>query len=400
MAETLVQEGPPTLKSLMDRFAKLGTTEHWVVSCYLKLEPRDRARGKYQIKLKNRIKQRMVALEDAGISRNEREVIDRDLQRMRDYLDDSTHLPTGRGIAIFACEPLDLFEAVPLPHVFRSRLVVDRSPLLRELVALHDEFGLVHCAVCDRTSARFFRVTAFGVQELPGLLPGGATRAGKFHGTRTRANFGASVAGAGEHNFNQRMQTEKDRHYADVAERLLELNKSEGSRGVVVGGNGTDPNALIPHLHPYVRKDLLGTAKLNPKTATPSEVMDAVLGVRQESEREWEEQHATQLREGLGTGWAVSGVEDTLGALAIGQVRTLLVDPTVALSGYRCGDSGRLTTANSPCGDEGNVENVPDIVDEAIEEALRQGCHVDVMENETARKELDGLAALLRFKGA
>jgi len=390
MVDTMVREGPPTLKTLMDRFAKIGTTEHWVVSCYLKLEPRDRARGKYQIKLKNRIKQRMNALEQLGLSKSERDEIDRDLQRIREYLDDSTHLPTGRGIVIFACEPLDLFEVIPLPHVFRSRLVVDRSPLVRELVALHDEFGLVHCAVCDRTSARFFRVTAFGIQELSGRSPESATRAGRFRSTGT---------GAGEHNFNRRIENEKERHYADVAEQLLELSKSEGARGVVIGGNGTDPAALIPHLHPYVNKDLLGTIKINPKSATTSEVMDAVLAVRRESERSWEEKHGDQLREGVATGWAVSGVEETLRSLAIGQVRTLLVDPTAAMNGYRCKDTGRLTIEESTCGEEGGAQGVPDIVDEAIEEALRQGCHVDVMENKEARSEMDGLAALLRFKG-
>ena len=34
------------------------------------------------------------------------------------------------------------------------------------------------------------------------------------------------------------------------------------------------------------------------------------------------------------------------------------------------------------------------------EEALRQGCHVNVVENKEARSGLDGLAALLRFTGA
>ncbi len=400
MVETKKPGGPPTLKALMDRFANVGTTDHWVVSCYLKLEPRDRARGKYQIKLKNRIKQRQTALDALDVSRSEREVIDRDLQRVREYLDDSTNLPMGRGIAIFSCEPLGLFEALSLPHVFRSRLVVDRSPLVRELVALHDEFGLVHCAVSDRTSARFFRVTAFGVQELTGRSPGATPRAGKFHGTRAGAGHGGSVAGAGEHNFNRRIQKEKDRHYADVAERLLELNQSEGARGVVIGGNGSDANALIPHLHPYVRKDLLGTTKLNPKNATPSEVMDAVLAVRRDTERDWEDQHIARLNDGLGTGWAVTGAEETLRALSMGQVRTLLVDPTAALGGYRCKDSGRLTIVEGTCSDEGGAQSVPDIIDEAIEDALRQSCHVQVVENKEARSSIDCLAALLRFTGA
>lgn len=400
MADTLERNGPPTLKALMDRFASVGTTDHWVVSCYLKLEPRDRTRGKYQIKLKNRIKQRLNSLNGLGLTKTDRDNVERDLQKIREYMDDSTHLPPGRGIAIFACEPLGLFEVVPLPHVFRSRLDVDRSPLVRELVALHDEFGLVHCTVCDRASARFFRVTAFGVQELAGRSPGATTRASKFHGNRDGGGHGGSVAGAGEHNFNRRMQKEKDRHYADIAERMLELSQSEGARGVVIGGNGSDATSIIPHLHPYVRKELLGTTKLNPKSSTPSEVMDAVLSVRQDSEREWEENHIAALNEGLGTGWAVTGVEETLRALAIGQVRTMLVDPTVALGGFRCRDSSRLTIVEDTCGDEGGALGVPDIIDEAIEEALRQGCHVNVVEKKDARAGLDGLAALLRFTGA
>jgi peptide subunit release factor 1 (eRF1) len=144
----------------------------------------------------------------------------------------------------------------------------------------------------------------------------------------------------------------------------------------------------------------LGTTKLNPKSATPSEIMDAVLAVRQDSEREWEEQHVAKLKDGLGTGWAVTGVEETLRALSIGQVRTLLVDPTSALGGYRCKDSGRLTIVEGTCSDEGGAVGVPDVIDEAIEEALHQGCHVNVIEKKEARSSLDCLAALLRFTGA
>ena len=41
---------------------------------------------------------------------------------------------------------------------------------------------------------------------------------------------------------------------------------------------------------------------------------------------------------------------------------------------------------------------MPVVVDEAIEEALRQGSNVDVVEDGDARTKVDGLAALLRFR--
>lgn len=389
--------GVNTLAPLVEWLTQFGTSEHWVVSCYLKLEPRDRTRGKYLIKLKNRIRDRQEWLANLGLERGEREVVERDIRRIREYLEHPDNVLHGQGIAIFASEPLDLFEAVPLPRVFRSRLAVDRTPLVRELAALDDEFGLVVCVVYDRTSARFFRVSAFGVAELPGLAAADSTRAGKFHGPRSQWGVAGTTGSPGEHNYHQRIREEKQRHYAHIAQRLFELSRTDGVRGVVLAGNGADADAVRPHLHPYLEKQILGTTRLNPKAATPAEVMDAVLAVRRDSERQWEREHIRALTDGLGTGWAVNGIEAALGALGCGQVRVLLVDPAVETPGFRCTDSGRLTTDADGCGN-GAAMALADVVDEAIEDALRQGGHVDVLEDEEARRPIDGLAALLRFK--
>src|ERR1051325_8371699 len=44
-------------RATIDRLAAIEPGRHWVVTCYLKLEPRDRARGKYLIKMKKRVKE-------------------------------------------------------------------------------------------------------------------------------------------------------------------------------------------------------------------------------------------------------------------------------------------------------------------------------------------------------
>lgn len=387
-----------TVQPLVERLARLQAGEHWVVSCYLKLEPRDRARGKYLIKLKNRIRERLAWLERRGLSRLAREAVGRDLERVREYLEDPSNLPPGRGIAIFACGPLGLLAAVPLPQVFRSRLAVDRTPLVRELAALDDEFGRVLCVAYDRTSARFFDVTAFGADELPGLAAGDTTRAGRFHGASMVARRGPGVAALGEYNFNQRIRVEKQRHYAHIAQRLFELARTDALRGIVLAGTGADAGAVTPHLHPYVARLVLGSVRLNPKSTALPDVFAAVLSVQRRSERAWETDHIRALREGLGTGWATNGLEPTLRALARGQVRTLLVDAERAQAGFRCSASGRLTVAADGCRGEGEADPVSDLIDEAIEEALRQHAQVDVVEDGGARASVDGLAALLRFR--
>ena len=43
-------------RAAVERLAAIEPGKHWVVTCYLKLEPRDRSRGKYLIKMKNRVR--------------------------------------------------------------------------------------------------------------------------------------------------------------------------------------------------------------------------------------------------------------------------------------------------------------------------------------------------------
>lgn len=389
--------GPPeTIRSNVERLTAFQPNEGWVVSCYLKLEPRDRTRAKYAIKLKNRIRDHLEWMEqNLTLSRSERQTIERDLDRVRAYLEAPTNLPVGRGIAVFASKAHDLFEALPLPHVFRSRLAVDRTPQVRELVALDDEFGLLLCAVYDRTIARFFRVTAFGVEELDSIEAEDAEPGGRFRGRRTGSGVFRGLAMPGEHNYQQRIREEKHRHFAQIAQRLFEMSRGAAVRGIVLAGVGNGAGAVQPHLHPYLEELLLGTTRLNPKSASPADVMRAALEVRQTKEREWEAQHVAQLEAGLGTRWAVNGIDATLAVLGRGQVRTLLVEPTAQATGFRCSESGRLSLQPDGCRAEGTAEPVPDVIDAAIEDALHQGGHVDVIEGDSSA--VVGLAALLRF---
>jgi len=339
-----------------------------VVSCYLKLEPRDKTRGKYLIKMKNRVKETVAGLARKPLARAEREAVAADLQRLLRYLEEPGRLPQTRGVALFACGRLGVFEVLPLPQVHRSRLVVGDGPATRELVALEQEFGTILVVACDRTGARCFEMTAWGIAEQPSVISP-ASRTEKFHGERTMMR-GAAPGSAGEHGHHGRIREEKHRHYARVAEEIFRINAQKPLSGLVVAGIGVDAAALVPHLHTYLHDLLLGVVRLNPKTATPTEVREAALALREERERAWERAHAEAVRDGLGTGWAVSGVEPTHKALARGQVRTLLAD------GHD--DDPRI--------------------DEAVEDALAQRAQVDVLYDERARREVEGLAALLRFR--
>ncbi|MGE3527102.1 MAG: hypothetical protein AB7I33_14370, partial [Gemmatimonadales bacterium] len=327
----------PDIAKSLAKLTRVQAGDHRVVSCYLKLEPRDRTRNKYLIKLKNRVKMVEEALAGLDLERSTREAASGDLERIVDYLKSPENLPATQGIALFASRPLKLFEAIPLPRVHRSRLAVDRTPLVRELASVEDEFGRVLVAVLDRTSARFFEVTAFDCRELDSLRAD-FTRGGRYHGERQ------GYGGRSEFDYNSRIREEKQRHNAAVADHLFSLNQKQPALGVVLAAPGQEGGAVVPFLHPYLADRVLGTTKLNPKEVTPAQVHAAALEVRQNWERESERQLVNELAERLGAGWGVTGMEPTLRALGRGQVRTLLVNADAARSGFRYSESGRLTS--------------------------------------------------------
>jgi peptide subunit release factor 1 (eRF1) len=384
------QASAPSVEDRLQRLTTVRSDRHRVVTCYLKLEPRDRSRGKYLIKIKNRVRDAIRALPRLGLERSVQEAVERDLERVQQHIRNPANLPSTQGIAIFACEGIGLFEAVPLPVVYRSRLAVDATPLVRELASVEEEFGRLLTVVLDRTSARFFEVTAYDTVELNGLRAD-STRGKRFRGDQ-------DGPGWGEHTYNNRIRQEKQRHFEAIARELFAIDRRHPAHGIVIAGTGTDARGVEPFLHNYLVERVIGTAKLNPKEATPAVVHAATLAVREAWERETERNAVRQMQETLGTGWAVNGIDPTVRALARGQVRTLLVNADASEPGFRCGDSGRLARSERECRGEGEPIAVLDIVDDAIEEALRQGVDVNVIYEPEARDGVVGLGATLRFR--
>jgi len=342
------------------------------------------------IKIKNRVKGAIQGLPRLGLERAAADEVLRDLDRIQEFLRAPGNLPSTQGVAIFACEGIELFETVPLPVVHRSRLAINGSALIRELASVEDEFGRLLTVVLDRTSARFFEVTAYDTRELSGLRAD-STRGKRFHGDQDGSG------GWGEHTYNNRIREEKQRHYEGIARELFAIDRRHPARGIVLAGTGAEA-AVEPFLHSYLAERLIGTARLNPKEATLASVHAATLAVREGYERASERALVHEMLEGIGTGWGINGLRPTLQALSRGQVRSLLVHADASEPGFRCGDSGRMALTPRECRGEGEPIPVLDIVDDAIEEALRQGVDVNVVYEPEAREAIDGLGALLRFR--
>ena len=364
---------------------------HPVISCYLKLEPRDRVKKRYLTKAKNRVKELEYALPSMGWDKRGQDSIRADLARVIDYLADERQLAESQGVAVFACKAMNLFEVRPLPRVHRSRMVVDHTPLVRELAASEAEFGKLFTVTIDRTSALIWEVTAYEATVVQ-KVTSEVTRGGRWHAAGARGDA------TGEHTFHNRIRDERRRHLENVARALFELDRKSPGHQIVIAAGGSDASALEPFLHSYLAERLIGFAKLSLKDAKPDAVHHLTMEVRAEHARNLDVQHIEELAEGLGTGWAVYGVRETLNALSQGKVRFLLVRGEAVMPGFRSMKTGRLSTQVRDLREDGDVIPTVDVIDDAIEEALRQHVALDVIYEAETADAVDGLAGLLRFK--
>lgn len=244
--------------------------------------------------------------------------------------------------------------------------------------------------VLDRTCARILAVTATAVAEIADVASP-ATRGGRFHSDRHGA------PGSGEHAFHQRLEEESRRHFLAIAEVLNGELIGHPDDSLLLAGPGPYATVFERHLPVHLKARVIGLEQLNPQDATPAVVARVARDAARTHRRRAEQTVWAAVAEGLGPGLATNGVRETLRALARGQVRTLLIHPRTRIAGFRCLRTGRLTVSRVDCHREGGARVVADLVRAAAREAVRQGAELVLVEDPTVAREMDGLAALLRF---
>src|SRR5256885_11336274 len=93
MAALPISASESAVRAAVERLSHVQPGAYQVVSCYLKLEPRDKTRGKYLIKIKNRIREALAGLERQDLERALRTQVTADLERVQGYFAEPTRLP-------------------------------------------------------------------------------------------------------------------------------------------------------------------------------------------------------------------------------------------------------------------------------------------------------------------
>ena len=379
-----------------------------VTSLYLRLGPQDRQNQKYKLTAKNLIKDLRKSLGKRGLTKSSLESIESDFLKLTGYVENLTDISECRGLAVFSSSGQDYWEVFKLPDVYRNQLVVDRTPLLGQLIKIDDEYSDIVTVLVDRKKARIFRLDTGGEREILDYFYPAASRTRKFsssEGTfKQRVSQGEGAGSMtqsyGEHSFQRTIENEVHQHYKYTSDKVFEYYKEHKFKWLIVGGTEKNISEFTEHLHSYLGGILAGTIRADVDKIKPYQVMEAALEPLQSKKTEEQHKLLSEFEEKQAKGLAVDGVDSTLSALSKGQLRVLLVEEDFSVPGFVCPETGMLLTEQKKelCPEDVEPFYVVDVADLAIEEAFRQKAETEIVHGEESKKRISGIAGILRFK--
>ena len=379
-----------------------------VTSLYLRLGPWERQNLKYKLTVKNMVKDTREALNKRGLSKSALDSIDSDFTKITGYLENATDISECRGLAVFSSSGGDYWDVYKLPEVYRNQLVVDRTPLMGQLIKINDEYSDIVTVLVDRKKARIFRLDPEGAYEILDYFYPAASRTRKFSSPEGRfkqrvsqgEGAGSLAQSYGEHGFQRTIENEIHQHYKYISDKVFEYYKENKFKWLIVGGTEKNVSEFSDHLHTYLKDILAGTIPADIDKIRPYQVMDAALEALQSKKIEKQQKLLAEFAEKQAMGLTVDGVNSTLSALSRGQLRVLFIEEDFSVPGFICPETGVLLTEEKRelCPEDADPIYIVDVVDLSIEEAYRQKAEIEILRGEEFKKKVRGLGGILRFK--
>lgn len=368
------------LRSVLDRLAGFEPAGAPVLSLYLDTRPDQTGRDNFDAFLRKELTSRGRSF---PLRSPERESFDKDQERITAYLENDLEA-SANGVAVFACAASGLFETVQLDApIEENHLYVAEGPHLYPLARLADQFPPYAVLIVDSHTARLF---VFG--------PDAKRRDEKVEGRKLSRT---SVGGWSQMRYQRRIENYQEQHAREVVAALEKVVSEEGVTQIVLAGDEVIIPILREQLPPSLADRVIDVLRLDITTPEHEVLKASTEALREhdaETDAEIVERMLNQFRSGqLG----VAGVEDTLAALELGQVDTLLV----AASPDQVRDDGAAADGgNGSGGDGANGNGAQDVpaVERLIRMARQTGAAITFIEDRALLADVEGVGALLRFR--
>lgn len=357
-----------------------------VISVYLNTQPDQHGRDPEVIPYLQREFKALARTWAA--SSDERKSFDRDVEKIIAYAGEQID-PAANGVAIFACHGAnEFFEALQFTApVEENTIYVYHQPHLYQLTKLDEQYPRYAAVLTDANTARIF---VFGLGQTVDIEE---VKGKKVHRVK--------VGGWSQARYQRRVGNAHQQHVKEVLERLQQVVREEKLHRVVIAGDASIV-ALFEEEMPQDLAEMVETMNLDVH-ASEQDVFRATLEkIQQDESAATAEKVQRLLDEARGRGLAVVGIDDTLQALANGQVDELLI--SASLEQEHPGEQ-RIEAILAPEipdssggmeSDEPRSASLPDLL---TTKAMQTGATITFVEDATL-EPVEGVGAFLRWRGS
>jgi len=357
------------------------------ISLYVDLDPSDAptpADVETKVNSVLQVAERHLDERKAQLTRDQREGLKQDLQRIAAWFDDGFDRQGARGIAVFA-DGLDNFWAtISLPEPAGDEARIGSELYLAPLARAAGRDGAL-IAFVGRERGQVWRLRGGALVEI-------ADQTEEVQGQHSQGGWSQA-------RYERNIENQVGQHLRDVAATLDGcVRKLRGTRVVLIGAEDirSEFETLLSN---DVQSSVAGWASAEAHADGP-QVLEAARPVLNEWWAGHEDELLARWREEAGkNGRAASGWEGTLEAASDGRVDLLLVQDGADQPAYQCPQCGRAQMTDGSCPLDGTtMEAKEGGLDVALHQTLAHGGTVHVIRGD--RRDLDpvgGVAALLRF---
>ena len=382
------------LTEQLDRLARFGPAPYPVVSLYLDATAGQHGRDQFQTFVRKELRARA---DTYGAGTGERDSLDKDLERISAYLASGLQ-PSANGVAIFACNAGELFEALQLDApVGENSLFIGDQPHLYPLARLISQHPRYAAVIADTHRARILVVAQGAVEN-----------AETIEGVKTRRS---SQGGWSQARYQRHLSNYHLQHVKEVVDALDRIVQRERLTAILIAG---DP-VVIPIFRDQLPKHLAEKVvdEMTLSTDAPEhEVLrasyEALQRLNDTTDRERVDAALSAYRAG---GLGVVGPDETLLALTNGQVDELLITASLTnLGGLQGTRAAQMALANDAGFSEPAVEpaaageaqrtdiGTVRLADELVSKAQQTGARITFIEDPSLLERYGGTAALLRYR--
>jgi peptide subunit release factor 1 (eRF1) len=369
----------------LEKLAAYEPQEVPVVSLYLNLAADQHGRENYDAFLRKAFAEHLEAFDPSSA---ERASLERDIERITEYLAGDLHR-AANGLAIFSASGAgEFFEAIQLDVPFDNHwFFIGAVPHIYPLVRLVDQYPRYASVLVDTNSARIL-VFGLGALELQTEVTG----------TKTRRS---SMGGWSQARYQRRAENLHQQHLKEVVETLDGIVRRDNIQHIIVAGDDVVVPLLRDAMPKHLVERLVDVLKLD-RHAGEDAIVEATLEALRQKDAATDAERVREVVDAWHSGGlGVAGPEATLRALELGQVDELLITamPQELKSVQTLPDDA----APAPVVVEttATVDSAPaqiHLSDELVTRAQQTAASVRMIEDPELLKPLGGVAARLRFR--